>query len=603
MATSNRTMASFLKLLFLLATLRLGQSHSKSETAEAPLEQLEIEKTIGQVWPLPQQIRTEETLLQLDPTAFVFSGDGDCPIVQSAFYRYYETIFNPPRAQFRNKRPKWDKARRFLKKLQGQLPSLEVTLTGDCETWPSLNMDEQYQLTIGSDEYPLGAKLVAVSPWGALRGLETFSQLVYYDKGSALYLVNSTYIIDFPRFSHRGILVDTSRHYVPKHVILENLDAMAYNKMNVLHWHIVDDQSFPYQSRQFPDMSDKGAYDPETHIYTFDDITEVIEYARHRGIRVVPEFDTPGHTLSWGPGVPNLLTQCYDSDNKTSGYGPINPVPNSTYTFLEQFFAEAVGVFHDPYIHLGGDEVSFDCWQSNPDVQSFMKTMNYTSYSQLEGYYITNLLDIAGGLNASYLVWQEVVDNGVAVKNDTIVEVWKDGEMSELSNVTKMGLRAILASCWYLDYISYGSDWKGYYACEPLAFNGTAQQYELVVGGEACLWGEYVDASNLIARMWPRASAPAERLWSSRNTTDVSAAAPRLEEHRCRMLTRGVNAEPQNDPGGVKWSSCLLCITLVHNDTFKLSNKKSLSVPLSPPFLVPTIGLHATTSGVLHQPC
>lgn len=173
---------------------------------------------------------------------------------------------------------------------------------------------------------------------------------------------------------------------------------------------------------------------------------------------------------------------------------------------------------------------------------------NFTEYSQVEGYYIENLLDIVKGLRANYILWQEVVDNGVKVKNDTIVEVWKPDPMPELKNVTSHGLRAILASCWYLDYISYGSDWKNYYSCEPLNFNGTAKQYELVVGGEACLWAEFVDATNLISRMWPRASATAERLWSNQSVTDVLKATPRLEEHRCRMLTRGINAEPQNGP-------------------------------------------------------
>lgn len=539
---------------FQVSILAILISAAWSHTLTRPLldddqQKLQISKTTGQVWPWPQQIQTKETVVTLSPETFVFTSKSECDIVLSAFYRYYELIFNPPRSGFRRKSVNGNSSPHLLKNVRGQLDRLEVVLTGSCEKWPQLDMDEQYTLEIDSEEMPQKAQLVATTPWGVLRGLETFSQLVYYEKDSGLFLANSTYILDFPRFSHRGILIDTSRHYVPLHVIKENLDAMAYNKMNVLHWHIVDDQSFPYQSKAFPEMSEKGSYNPVTHIYTTEDVNEVLLYAQQRGIRVLPEFDTPGHTLSWGPGVPNLLTQCFTSEGQPDGYGPINPSLNSTYTFLQQFFSEVVDGFPDKFVHLGGDEVSFDCWESNKDISDFMNKMNYTKYTELESFYIVNLLKVVGGLNSSYIVWQEVFDNGIDVKNDTVIEVWKDNPMSELNNITKKGLQAILASCWYLDYISYGSDWKQYYKCEPLAFNGTAKQYSLVMGGEACLWGEFVDATNLISRMWPRASATAERLWSNQSVTDIKAAAPRLEEHRCRLLTRGINAEPQNGPG------------------------------------------------------
>ncbi|KAM7306774.1 beta-hexosaminidase subunit alpha [Ixodes scapularis] len=313
---------------------------------------------------------------------------------------------------------------------------------------------------------------------------------------------------------------------------------MAYNKMNVLHWHIVDDPSFPFVSELYPDLSKKGAYNAETHTYSPSDVARVLEEARKRGIRVLAEFDTPGHTQSWGKGYPDLLTPCYKGTSPNGKYGPINPALESTFRFLETFFEEVVNVFPDQYLHLGGDEVGFDCWMSNPNITAFMEKMGIAGhYIKLEEYYIQRLLKIIEALRKSYIVWQEVFDNGVAVAGDTVIHVWKQPlQRTELSRVTGAGHRALLSSCWYLSDISEGSDWKKYYACDPQDFDGSPEQKALVLGGEACIWGEWVDATNLISRTWPRASAVAERLWSPATLVNPDAAAARFEEHRCRML-------------------------------------------------------------------
>ncbi|EPY72839.1 beta-hexosaminidase subunit beta [Camelus ferus] len=191
---------------------------------------------------------------------------------------------------------------------------------------------------------------------------------------------------------------------------VEEEDAMAFNKFNVLHWHMVDDESFPYQSITFPELSNKGSFSL-SGVYTPNDIRRVIGYARLRGIRIVPEFDSPGHTQSWGKGQKDLLTPCYQGKQSSGTFGPINPILNTTYSFLHDLFKEISTVFPDKFIHLGGDEVQFDCWKSNPDIQNFMKSKGFANFERLESFYMEKLLDMVSTMGKRSIVWQEVFDN------------------------------------------------------------------------------------------------------------------------------------------------------------------------------------------------
>lgn len=498
------------------------------------LEELQVEDYVkGSVWPKPQGETPNGEVYSLSPQNFKFTITGQSSdVLQDAISRYKKLTF-----------PDSDdgdsSCERKNAEAQGssEITQLTVKVINKYENL-TLESDESYQLDVMSPT----SSLTAFNVWGALRGLETFSQVVYQDL-SGSYVANGTKIVDYPRFHHRGFLIDTSRHYINVPVILKFLDALSYSKFNVLHWHIVDDQSFPYVSEKFPELSNVGAWNNKTHIYTKGDIAMILEYARLRGIRVVPEFDTPGHTFSWR-SIPDLLTPCYSQGKPSGGYGPINPIIDSNYEFLAQFFQEVVSRFPDKYLHLGGDEVPFSCWQSNPDITEWMDKMGFKqNYSLLEQYYEQKLLKIVGGLGREYIIWQEVVDNNVQVLPDTVVNVWKGGWQNEMAKVTGKGLKAILSSCWYLNYISYGQDWHKYYQCDPQAFDGTNEQKKLVMGGTGCMWGEFVDGTNLLTRTWPRALAVGERLWSAQSVTDLTDADNRLWEHRCRYLRRGIPAE------------------------------------------------------------
>ncbi|XP_012674148.1 beta-hexosaminidase subunit alpha [Clupea harengus] len=500
--------------------------------------------SVNGIWPMPQKISSSIERYCVKPQSFEFQYTNlsvvkpGCSVLDAAFKRYFKLIFpdllkDPGERQSGYDRP-------LVKPFTLQVGVSE----GDCDGYPSESSRESYRLSVASGQAVLRAETV----WGALRGLESFSQLVYQD-GYGAHYINKTEIEDFPRFAFRGLLLDTSRHYLPVNVILETLDAMSYTKLNVFHWHIVDDPSFPYQSKFFPDLSNKGAFHPMTHVYTQTDVRRVIEHARLRGIRVVPEFDSPGHTQSWGKGQPDLLTPCYRGPVPSGTFGPVNPTLRSSYTFMAKLFKEVTSVFPDSFLHLGGDEVDFTCWKSNPDVRSFMKQKGFgTDFYKLEALYVENIVNITSALNRTSIVWQDVFDYHEKIPKDAVVEIWKGlppAYAQELSSITKAGHRALLSAPWYINHIRYGQDWRDSYMVKPLNFSGTEEQKKLVIGGEVCMWGEYVDATNLSPRLWPRACAAAERLWSDEEQTlSTDAALPRLTDFRCRLLRRGIRAEP-----------------------------------------------------------
>ncbi len=448
-------------------------------------------QTTGIPWPMPQKMETTAETRILSDRAFIFNVDmvpKGCDVVFDGADRYFDLIFYASR-----KSTSMQQASdfEFFSNLENAAPSklleeMVIKVAGECEDYPYLEMDERYELIIDSDS----ASLVSTSAWGILHGLETFSQLVWQSRDGQI-LINETQIQDYPRFPWRGVMLDTARHFVPLPTLKLSLDAMAYNKMNVFHWHIVDDQSFPYQSRTFPDLSAKGAYDPYTHVYSAADVTELVEYARVRGIRVVPEFDSPAHSHAWGKGMPDLLTKCYRSGQFTGNFGPIDPTRNSTFQFLSAFLKEITQVFPDRYVHLGGDEIPYDCWKSNPLVNAFMKKMRFgLNFKKLEGYYMKKIIDAAHSYKASAVVWQTVFQGGSVIANDTVVHVWLRGNHpTGLPQVTGSGHWAVLSANWYLNRISFGKDWPKFYLNDPTDFKGTAEQKKLVLGGEMCMWG------------------------------------------------------------------------------------------------------------------
>jgi len=324
---------------------------------------------------------------------------------------------------------------------------------------------------------------------------------------------------------------------------------MAYNKFNTLHWHIVDGQSFPYQSAVYPYLSQYGAYKPDL-VYTIGDIKTIISYANDRGVRVLPEFDMPAHATSWGFYYEYLTINCFQRSNIFDfgdlwGDDPMDPTNPAVYTFVQNFLMEVSTVFPDNWLHLGGDEVFLQCWNTTA-INQYMAQNGITSYNQLEALFIQKINTfVKNSFSRNLIYWQEVFQNASPFIG-TAVDVWKDA--TTLSNVIAQKIYAIQSFGWYLDHLN--DNWVTFYQEDPIPANTPVNLVQYVIGGETSMWGETVDETNLHQKVWPRASSVAERLWSPKNITDPNAALPRLAVHRCRMVSRGIPAAPfQPGPG------------------------------------------------------
>src|SRR6266446_809096 len=408
--------------------------------------------------------------------------------------------------------------------------TLEVTTDRESKDIQELGEDESYKL----DVTPGGAKLHATNPLGTLRGLQTFLQLIAITPDG--FSVPALHIEDRPRFPWRGLMIDSGRHFIPLDVIKRNLDGMEAVKMNVFHWHLSDNQGFRAESRKFPRLHEQGS---DGLFYTQEEIRDIVEYARDRGIRVVPEFDMPGHSTAWFAGYPELASGSgpYGIERKWGVFDPaMDPTDEKTYKFLNEFIGEMARLFPDQFFHIGGDEVTGKEWDANPKIQAFMKSHNIKNNAELQDYFSGRAQDLVTTHKKTPVGWDEVLVPGVP--KTIVIQSWRG--VDSLAAAAKMGYRGILSNGYYLDL---GWSAARYYAMDPLGGPATAltpEQKQLILGGESCIWSEYVNAENIDSRIWPRNAAIAERLWSPEGTTDVASMHARMETESTRLEWLGL---------------------------------------------------------------
>jgi hexosaminidase len=400
-----------------------------------------------------------------------------------------------------------------------------------------LGEDESYTLEISASH----ATLTAPTALGALHGLQTFLQLVA--PTSSGFAVPVVMINDQPRFPWRGLLIDACRHFMPLDVMKRNLDGMAALKMNVLHWHLSDNEGFRVESKRFPKLHEVGS---EGQYYTQAEVREFVAYARDRGIRVMPEFEMPGHSRSMVVGYPELASQPgpYKAGRIAQAEPALDVTQEKTYKFLDKLIGEMAKLFPDTYLHIGGDEVDDKPWNSNPKIQEFIHAHGMKNNRDLQAYFNQRLQKIVSKHGKIMIGWDEVLHPDLP--KTVVVQSWRGQE--SLAAAAKQGYRGLLSNGYYLDLI-----WPAarHYAVDPMsggAASLTPEEQQRVLGGEACMWSEFITPETIDSRIWPRLAAIAERFWSSQNVTDPKSMYQRMDEVSWRLGWLGLTHESSYVP-------------------------------------------------------
>lgn len=408
-------------------------------------------------------------------------------------------------------------------------PKLMIT----CERTGELVLgeDESYSLNIQPGQIEINAP----TEFGVLHAIESLLQL--FETDGKEYYFPEVKIEDAPRFPWRGLMLDVCRHFIPLEVIKRNIDAMAAVKMNVLHLHLSEDQGFRVESKIYPQLHLQGS---DGEYFTQVQMREIIDYADERGIRVIPEFDMPGHATAWFVGHPELSS--YDTTyNIERGWGVQDPVMDptreSTFEFLDAFIGEMAALFPDAYFHIGGDENNGVHWAKNEAIQLYMQEHGYETTHQLQSYFTDRVRQIVEGHGKIMIGWDEIFDSGM--NKNIISQIWSWGGMKQLPDILNQDFQVIISNGYYIDLF-----WstETHYLKDPAraGFVDDVALEKNILGGEVPSWAEFNTVEVVDARIWPRTAALAERFWSPKEVRDVDDMYRRLERVSFQLEELGI---------------------------------------------------------------
>ncbi|POF63938.1 Beta-hexosaminidase [Novacetimonas maltaceti] len=391
----------------------------------------------------------------------------------------------------------------------------------------SVDMREHYRLQVDDT----GVRLSADGPAGVIRGLATLLQLVDHTADGPV--LDAAVIDDRPRFAWRGLLIDVSRHFMTPATLERQIDAMELARLNVLHLHLSDGQSFRVESHRYPRIQKVAA---RGEYYTQKQIRALVAYAAERAIRVVPEFDTPGHSFALLTAYPQYAAQTPDAMDQRQVYvDAFDPTRPETYVFLRRLYHEMAGLFPDAYFHAGGDEVRGWQWTQNPRIAAYMKAHGYADPKALQAAFTARIARMLEHDGKVMMGWDEVSE--APVPQGVMVEAWRGPKYA--ASAASAGHPVVVSAGYYLDLLQPAAE---HYRVDPADTLSDSQKRQ-VIGAEAALWTETVTEEMLDARLWPRTAAIAERFWSPQDVRDPDSMEARLPAIQNELQVLGNRAQ------------------------------------------------------------
>lgn len=417
--------------------------------------------------------------------------------------------------------------------------SINLTLDSSLHANPAY-----YELTIKKDF----VFIKAPSRQGLIHGLYSLVQLIPRSSGSNDSKLACITVKDYPHFKWRGMLLDCCRHFMEVGFIKRYIDLLAYHKMNVLHWHLTEDQGWRIESEKYPKLTEIGAWrtqkDGSTYggFYTKQQIKEVVAYAKQRGVAVVPEIELPGHSLAALAAYPEF--SCTGGPFEvTNDWGVFKDIycagNDSTFAFLEQVLDEVIDLFPSEYIHIGGDESPKYRWDNCLKCQKRMTDEGLANSHELQSYFIQRIENYVQSKGKKIIGWDEILEGGLA--QNATVQSWRGFEGA--AQAAKTGHDAIVSptSHAYFDYGLEAIDLKKVYEFDPVPDGLTPQEAHYIIGGECNMWTERAPQSTIDSKVFPRLLALSEILWTYPKERDYEAFYQKVQGHYKQLQQLGVN--------------------------------------------------------------
>jgi len=404
--------------------------------------------------------------------------------------------------------------------------------------------EEGYELTVGSS--------ILIRAWTSLGVHNALMSLLQLVEGSSSPpKIPAVRVIDCPRFRWRGMLIDPARNFLSLDVVKRYIDYLSELKLNVLHWHLVDDQGWRIESKSFPRLHQVGG---QNGYYTQDEIRELVAYAQERHVMVVPEIDMPGHTSALLAAYPYL--SCSGKEVPVRKYPGVYstalcPAKEEVYEFLDRLFGEIKDLFPAPYVHIGSDEVRAKDWLNCPPNKKLLAELGYPEKTGLQRYFVTRVNQILRKYGKTMIGWDEIT---AYLPEGSVVQAWRRHRYAREAALAGHDAIVSPVSHCYIDYPLLVTSLKKVYAFEPIPPHLDPRLAQHILGGEINLWGEWVKPGNIDRKAFPRLIAHAEVLWSPAAARDWDDFAERLQVVRAEMQQRGVEfGKPWQDPLLILW--------------------------------------------------